>query len=152
MEATSAVPEFEEGSQAEQDRRALQSMVEYLCTTTRADRCVATLNAGSPGVLRASAGLAILSGSAADPFAILREQCLHSGKLVDCEDVASDKRLNAEACRGSGIGAFVAAPVTLNSQARGVVEMHSAQAFNFMQYEIEVLQRVADAIGALICK
>ena len=34
----------------------------------------------------------------------------------------------------------------------GVLEMHSALAYNFMEDDVEVLKRVADVIGALICR
>ena len=72
--------------------------------------------------------------------------------MVDCEDTASDPRgiIDAEACGRMGIAAVVATPVCVEGRTVGVLEMHSAQAYNFMEGDIDVLKRVADVIGALI--
>ena len=148
MDSAGSKPAFAD-TQPEQDRRALHSMLEYLRETTRADRCVAILKPNSSSPLSVTAGQP-LAGNA-DPLVPLRNECLAMGKLVDCEDVSSDKRLNADLCRRSWIAAVVIAPVMLDGRTMGAVEMHSSQLHNFMQHELEVLQRVADAIGALIC-
>src|SRR5581483_11297071 len=103
--------------QEEQDRRALHSILEYLCVTTRADRCVAILRPNSPFALHVTAGQP-LSGNA-DPLMPLRNECLAMGKLVDCEDVRSDKRLDADACHRIGVAAVVIAPVMLDGRTMG---------------------------------
>ena len=141
-----------ESLQAEQDRKALLLMLKYVCTATRADGCAVALNQGSAHVLQASVGSAQLPDDAPHPAAAIRAECLRTGAVVDCEDTASDARgiLDAEACGRMKIAAVVAAPVCLEGRTVGVLEMHSAQAYNFMEGDIEVLQRVADVIGALI--
>ena len=140
--------------QAEQDRRALHLMLEYVCTATRADGCAVILNQGSALAMQAGVGTTPLPDSAPHPVAAMRAECLRSGAVVDCEDTASDPRgiINAEACGRMGIGAVVAAPVRAEGRTVGVLEMHSGLAYNFMEDDIDVLKRVADVIGALICR
>ena len=155
MEAGGAKAVTAGSLQAEQDRKALLLMLEYVCTATRADRCaVVALSQGSAHALQASFGSTPQPGSAPHPTAAMRAECLRTGAVVDCEDAASDARgiINAEACGRMGIAAVVAAPVRVEGRTVGVLEMHSAQAYNFMEGDIDVLQRVADVIGALICR
>jgi GAF domain-containing protein len=139
--------------QAEQDRKALVLMLEYVCATTRADGCAVALNQGSAHAMQASIGKTPPPDSAPHPAAAMRAECLRSGAVVDCTDTASDARgiVDAEACGRMGIGAVVAAPVRVAGRTVGVLEMHSALAYNFMEDDVEVLKRVADVIGALIC-
>ena len=143
-----------ESLQAEQDRKALQLMLEYVCAETRADGCAVTLNHGSANALQASVGSAPQPDSTPHPAAAMREECLRTGAVVDCVDTASDARgiIDAEACGRMEIGAVVAAPVRVEGRTVGVLEIHSALAYNFMEDDVEVLKRVADVIGALICK
>jgi GAF domain-containing protein len=116
---------------------------------TRADRCVAILKSNSAAAVYVVTGQPLTRNT--DPLLPIRNECLSMGKVVDCEDVRSDKRLNADACRRVGISAVVIAPVMLDGRPMGAIEMHSSQLHNFMQSELEIMQRVAEAIGALIC-
>lgn len=154
MEAGGAKAVGSEGLQAEQDRKALHLMLEYVCTATRADGCAVTLNQGSAHALQASFGSAPPPGSNPHPAAAIRAECLRTGAVVECEDTATDPRgiINAEACGRMGIAAVVATAVCVEGRTVGVLEMHSAQAYNFMEGDIEVLKRIADVIGALICR
>jgi GAF domain-containing protein len=153
MEGGGAKAVAAEGLQAEQDRKALQLMLEYVCTATRADGCAVILNQGSAHGLHASFGNTPQPGSAPHPAAAIRAECLRTGAVVDCEDTASDPRgiINAEAYGRTGIAAVVATPVCVEGKTVGVLEMYSAQAYNFMEGDIDVLKRIADVIGALIC-
>ena len=154
MEEGAAKAVAGESLQAEQDYKALQLMLEYVCTATRADGCAVALNPGSARALQASIGSKPESGSDPHPAAALREECLRTGAVVDCVDTASDGRgiVDAEACGRMGIAALVAAPVCVEGLTVGVLEMHSALAYNFMEGDIDVLKHVADVIGALICR
>jgi GAF domain-containing protein len=149
METTGATPASAAAGQAEQDRRALQLMLEYACTETRADGCAATLNCGAT-ILQAGVGLGGHAANLPEAVAAIREECLRSGQVVDCQDTASDPRTDAESCRTAGIGACVAVPVRVAGKTVGVVEVHSAQAYNFMEGDVETVQRVADVIAALV--
>ena len=152
MEAGAAKSASAESLQAEQDRMALHLMLEYVCTATRADGCAVALSQGSAHALQASFGSTPQSDSAPHPTAAIRAECLRTGAVVDCTDTASDARgiINAEACGQMKIAAVVAAPVSVDGRTVGVLEMHSALAYNFMEGDVEVLKRVADVIGALI--
>lgn len=154
MEAGGAKAAAAEDLQAEQDRRALHLMVEYVCTATRADGCAVALKQGSADALQASFGTTPQPDTGPHPAAAIRAECLRTGAVVDCEDTASDPRgiINAEACGRMKIAAIVATPVRVDGRTVGVLEMHSALAYNFMEGDVEVLKRVADVIGALICK
>jgi GAF domain-containing protein len=154
METGGAKAASAEGLQAEQDRRALLLMLEYVWTTTRADGCAVNLNQGSAHALQASVGTTPPPDTAAHPAAAIRAECLRTGAVMDCVDTASDASgiVDAEACGRAGIGAVVAAPVRVDGRTVGVLEMHSALAYNFMEGDVEVLKRVADVIGALICR
>ena len=154
MEASGAEAPAVGGTQAEQDRKALLLMLEYVCTATRADGCAADLNCGSAHALQASCGTTPPPDTAPHPAAAMRAECLRTGAVVDCVDTASDASgiVDAEACGRMGIGAMVAAPVCVEGRTVGVLEIHSALAYNFMEDDVEVLKRVADVIGALICR
>jgi GAF domain-containing protein len=154
MEAGGAKAVAAEDLQAEQDRKALHLMLEYVCMATRADGCAVVLNQGSGDGLQASFGRTPPPDSAPDPTAAIRAECLRSGAAVECEDTASDARdmIDAEACGRMKIAAVVATPVCVESRTVGVLEMHSSQSYNFMEGDVEVLKRVADVIGALICR
>jgi GAF domain-containing protein len=154
MDAGGAKAAAAESLQAEQDRKALQLMLEYVCTETRADGCAVALNPGSAQAMQASVGTTPPPDSAPHPAAAIREECLRTGAVVDCVDTASDPRgiIDAEACGRMGIAAVVAAPVRVEGRTVGVLEMHSSLAYNFMEGDVEVLKRVADVIGALICR
>ena len=151
MEAGGAKAAAGEDLQAEKDRKTLHLMLEYVCTATRADGCAVALNQGSAQALQASFG-----GTPPDtiphPAAALRAECLRTGAVVDCEDTASDARgiLDAEACARMKFAAVVTTPVRVEGRTVGVLEMHSAQAYNFMADDVDVLKRVAEVIGALI--
>ncbi|MBZ5509993.1 MAG: GAF domain-containing protein, partial [Acidobacteriia bacterium] len=108
----------------------------------------------SANALQASVGSAPQPDSAPHPAAAMREECLRTGAVVDCVDTASDARgiIDAEACGRMEIAAVVAAPVCVEGRTVGVLEIHSALAYNFMEDDVEVLKRVADVIGALICR
>jgi GAF domain-containing protein len=142
-----------EDLQAEQDRKALQVMLEYVRTATRADGCAVVLNQGSGNELQASTGNTPQADSGPHPAAAIRAECLRTGAVVDCEDTAADGRgiIDAEACGRMKLAAVVATPVCVEGRTVGVLEMHSALAYNFMEDDVEVLKRVADVIGALIC-
>ena len=154
MEEGGAKSASAERPQAEQDRRALHLMLEYVCTATRADGCAVALNQGSANALQASIGSTPPPDTAPDPAAAIRAECLRTGALVDCEDTASDARgiVDAEACGRMKIAAVVATPVRVEGKTVGVLEMHSALAYNFMEGDVDVLKHVADVIGALICR
>lgn len=152
MEKSGAKAASAEDLQAEQDRRALQVMLEYVCSATRADGCAVSLNQGGAHAMQASVGKAPPPDSAPHPAAAMREECQRTGAVVDCVDTASDPHgiVDAGACGRMGIGAVVAAPVCAKGRTVGVLEMYSAQAYNFMGDDVDVLKRVADVIGAVI--
>jgi len=136
------------------DRKALHLMLQYVCTTTRADGCAVALIQGSAHEVQASVGTTPPSDGALHPTVAMRAECLRTGAVVDCVDTASDARglVDTAACGQMNIGAVVAAPVSMDGRTVGVLEVHSALAYNFMEDDIEVLKRVADVIGALICR
>ena len=49
-----------------------------------------------------------------------------------------------------GIGAYFVVPVRAEGKTVGMVEVHSAQPYNFMEPDIETAKRVADVIAALV--
>lgn len=154
METGDAKAASAEDLQAEQDRKALRLMLEYVCTATRADGCAVALNQGSAHAMQASIGTTPPPDGAPDPAAAMRAECLRTGAVVDCVDTASDARgiVDAEACGRMKFAAVVAAPVSVDGRTVGVLEMHSALPYNFMEGDVDVLKHVADVIGALICR
>jgi len=154
MEAGDAKAASAEDLQAEQDRKTLRLMLEYVCTATRADGCAVNLNQGSAHALQASFPTTPPPDPAPHPAAAIRAECLRTGAVMDCEDTASDASgiIDAEACGRMKIAAVVATPVSVDGRTVGVLEMHSALAYNFMEDDVDVLKRVADVIAALICR
>jgi diguanylate cyclase len=152
MEAGSANPVAADGLQAEQDRRALRLMVEYVCTETRSDGCAIALDKGTAVVAEASTGIAPQVGAVLHPDSGLSGECLRTGVIVHCKDTASDSRTNPEVCRQMGISSVLVVPILAQEKTVGILEVFSGQTDNFLDSDIEVLQRVADVVAALICR
>ncbi len=150
MESGSAKPEVVEGSQAELDRRALRSLLEYVRSETRSDGCAAALNDGTAVVAQASTGIAPQVGAILDPNSGLSGQCLRSGVVVHCPNTASDPRTDPEACRQMGIASVLVVPILVDGATVGILEAFSSQPDNFLEGDTAAMQRVADLIGALI--
>jgi GAF domain-containing protein len=150
MDPGGAKPAVVEGSQADQDRKALLLLLEYVRSETRADGCAAALNNGTAVVAQASTGLAPQVGAILHPDAGLSGECLRTGKVVECTDTAADSRTDAEACRQMGIGSVLVVPILAEEKTVGVLEVFSSQPNNFMDGDTATLQRVADVIGAMI--
>ena len=152
MEAGAAKSASAEGPQAEQYRRALLLMLEYVCTATRADGCAVALNPGSAHALQASFGNTPQPDSAPHPAAAMRAECLRTGVVVHCKDAASDPRTDPEVCRQMGIASALVVPIVVAKKTVGILEVFSGQADNFLESDIEVMQRVADVVATLICR
>ncbi len=152
MEASSAKPVAADGLQAEQDRRALQLMVDYVCTETRSDGCAIALDNGAAVVAQASTGIAPQVGAVLRPDSGLSGECLRTGMIVHCKATASDSRTDPEVCRQMGISSVLVVPILVQEKTVGILEVFSGQADNFLESDIEMLQRVADVVAALICR
>jgi putative methionine-R-sulfoxide reductase with GAF domain len=150
MDAGVAKPAIFEGSQADQDRKALLLLLEYVRAETRADGCAAALNDGTAVVAQASTGLSPQAGAILSPDSGLSGECLRTGNVVQCANTASDPRTDAEACRRMRIGSVLVVPILADGKVVGVLEVFSSQPDNFMEPDTGTLQRVADVIGAMI--
>jgi len=150
MDAGGAKPATFEGSQAEQDRKALLLLLEYVRSETRSDGCAAALNDGTAIVAQASTGLGPQVGAILHPDSGLSGECLRTGRVVQCPNTASDSRTDAGACRQMGIGSVLVVPILAEGKIVGVLEVFSSQPDNFMEGDTGTLQRVADVIGAMI--
>jgi TonB family protein len=97
-------------------------------------------------VCRASAGQAPGVGAVLQPGQGLSGECVLTGKLVRCDDTDLDNRVNAQVCRDLGFRSALIAPITLEDQSIGLVELLAAEPDHFNQDDVLFLNDVAGVV------
>jgi GAF domain-containing protein len=76
----------------------------------------------------------------------LSGECIRSGLPVQCQDTATDPRVDAELCRDLGIGSLLAVPILADFRVVGLLEVFSPNPHNFFQAHIKILDRLVELI------
>jgi GAF domain/Sel1 repeat/PilZ domain len=76
----------------------------------------------------------------------LSGECARSGLPVQCQDTATDPRVDAELCRDLGIGSLLAVPILADFRVVGLLEVFSSNPHNFVPAHIKILDRLVELI------
>lgn len=97
----------------------------------------------SHGVNAPSVGVPVLPSSFAG-------QCFAQGKLLVCDNVANDPRVDANTCWAMGIGSMVAAPVIAQGRTLGVLAVFAQEPNAFSRSQLELVNTLAIVAGELL--
>jgi len=129
---------------------ALQFITERLLALTKANG--AAIAVGVPGdmICRGSAGLAPDVGVSVVSTSGLTWECISTGKLILCEDTESDPRVDRDACRQLNLRSSLIAPLLLDGEVKGVLEIFAPVEKAFGEEQSSLLQRLADLTSQLV--
>jgi len=71
-------------------------------------------------------------------------ECLRSATILICNDAATDKRVDREACLGLGVRSIVVVPLRGATGSAGILEAFSTRAFAFGTEQIDSLRALAE--------
>jgi hypothetical protein len=125
----------------------LQLITEHALDLTQADGAALAFQTAGEMFCRGRAGeLAPPLGMPVDVKHGLTGECIRSGLLVSCEDTGRDPRIDSEVRRTLGIGSLMAAPISINSSAVGLLEVFSAEPRHFIKEHRTVLRQLIELI------
>ena len=108
----------------------LQLVAERALVITGADGVAVALAQDDAIVCRASAGSIVPDpGVRLDPNSGFSGECLVSGRIVRCDDIDTDPRVNLEACRRLGVRSMLAVPLSDANAADAVAIVYIVSAF-----------------------
>ena len=125
---------------------ALQSLTERAQVLTRGEAAAIALSDRGAMICRASVGAnAPALGCQLDVSSGFSGACVRSRKALRCEDIDSDPRVDAEICRRLGIRSILAAPIWVQGEIVGLLEVFSSQRFAFHDGDLAVVQQLAES-------
>jgi len=125
----------------------LQLVAERALAITGADGVAIALADGNAIVCRASAGgIAPDAGVRLDPNAGFSGECLVSGRIVRCDDVETDSRVDLLACRRLGVRSMLAVPLSAKQSVIGLLEAFSNEPYGFNDSDVRSLSLLAELI------
>ena len=77
-------------------------------------------------------------------------ECVRTGKLLRCDNAETDERVDHQSCRALGIRSMLAAPVRMEEEVVGLLEVFSAEPSAFRESDGDVLERFAETIRAAV--
>jgi putative methionine-R-sulfoxide reductase with GAF domain len=134
-------------------RSALQLVAARAQTLIHASGVAIALSDRDPQIMvcRASAGTdAPPIGARLQVGSGFSGECVHSGRMLRCDDTETDPRVDQESCHALGIRSVLAAPVRAPENVIGILEVFSAQPKAFGEGEERVLQRLSETIYAAV--
>lgn len=130
---------------------ALQIVAERTKTLTGATGAAIALSTGEGMVCRASAGDdAPPLGARLQVGSGFSGECVHSGKLLSCEDSETDTLVDRESCRALGVRAIMAAPIRSPHSVIGLLEIFSPRPQAFTGRDKVILQEMTQVIFAAV--
>jgi len=132
---------------------ALQLIAERSQTLLRASGSAIALADSDPDFMdcAASAGLdAPPVGTRLQMGSGFSGECVKRGKLLRCDDIELDSRVDRELCRALGIHSILAAPVRISEKSIGIIEVFSPHSNQFSDSDNAALQRLADIVVAAV--
>ena len=124
----------------------MQMLAEEITLLTGSVGAAIALKTNDQIVCQASIGQAPGMGAVLQPGHGLSGECVLTGKLVQCDDTDVDPRVNPQVCRELGFRSVLIAPITLEGQAIGLVELLAAQPHHFNQDDVLFLDQVAAVV------
>jgi len=112
---------------------------------TRGEAAAIALGDRSAMICRASVGTnAPTLGCQMDVSTGFSGACVRSRKALRCEDIDNDSRVDPEICRQLGIQSILAAPIWLQGEIVGLLEVFSSQRFAFHDGDLAMVQQLAE--------
>jgi N-acetylmuramoyl-L-alanine amidase len=125
----------------------LQLVAERALAITGADGVAIALAEGNAIVCRASAGSIVPdAGVRLDPNSGFSGECLVSGRIVRCDDVETDSRVDLLACRRLGVRSMLAVPLSAKESVIGLLEVFSNEAYGFNDSDVRSLSLLAELV------
>ncbi len=125
----------------------LQLVAERALAITGADGVAVALAQDNAIVCRASAGSIVPDpGVRLDPNSGFSGECLVSGRIVRCDDVDTDPRVNLEVCRRLGVRSILAVPLSAKQNVVGLLEAFSGEPYGFNDSDVRSLNLLAELI------
>jgi N-acetylmuramoyl-L-alanine amidase len=125
----------------------LQLVAERALAITGADGVAIALAEGSAIICRASAGsIAPDAGVRLDPKSGFSGECLVSGRIVRCDDVDTDSRVDLLTCRRLGVRSMLAVPLSAKQSVIGLLEAFSSEPYGFNDSDVRSLNLLAELI------
>ena len=85
-------------------------------------------------------------GAPVDVSKSLSGECVRSARLVFCEDMGNDPRVDPEVGRALGIGSLMAAPILFDSRVVGLLEAFYPQLRKFADAQMNLLRQIVEVI------
>ena len=125
----------------------LQLVAQRALAITGADGVAVALAQDNAIVCRASAGSIVPDpGVRLDPNSGFSGECLVSGRIVRCDDVDTDPRVNLEVCRRLGVRSILAVPLSAKQNVVGLLEAFSGESYGFNDSDVRSLNLLAELI------
>jgi putative methionine-R-sulfoxide reductase with GAF domain len=80
----------------------------------------------------------------------LTGESVRTKKMLRCDDVEADLRVNRESCRALGITSVIVMPLTREEEVFGVFELFSGRAHVFEERDIIAVQRLGEMIQTAV--
>jgi GAF domain-containing protein len=127
---------------------ALQLAAEEAARITGADGAAIAIGNSSAMCCCASAGDAPDVGVLVGPDSGLSGVCLRTSELVQCDDTASDPRIDPQA--GMSFRSVLIVPVTVDGRLQAILEVVSSKPHAFNAHHHHELSRMAQGIATLL--
>lgn len=122
----------------------LQTLVETVVELTRSNGGALALGTTDEMMCRASSGLAPEVGVRISSSSALSSECIHTGKVVHCEDTETDLRVDKEICRELNLRSLLIMPILHKGEVHGLLEIFSPHPKAFNAQHQALLQELAD--------
>jgi putative methionine-R-sulfoxide reductase with GAF domain len=129
---------------------ALTFLTERACKLAQADGAAIALLEGASFFCRAITGMAPPCGTQIQANSALSAECLRTGQLVRCDDVAMDPRVDPELYRRLNLRSVIVVPIHSGEDIIGLLEMFSTQAHAFDSLDLLSLRLIAESAGAVV--
>jgi TonB family protein len=131
-------------------KAALDLAVEEAARITGADGVAIAIGNGSAMCCCASAGNAPDVGVLLGPDSGFSGICLRTAELVQCDDTATDPRVDPLASRRMNLRSVLIVPVIVDGRLQGILEVVSSKPHAFDAQHREELSRLAQGIATLL--
>jgi putative methionine-R-sulfoxide reductase with GAF domain len=126
---------------------ALHLVTERALSLTEASGAALAFITDDKMICRASAGEPALPlGTVVDAKRGLTGECVRSGRMVTCDDVETDGRVDREICRMLGIGSMLATPIVSDFRVVGLLEVFSPLPHAFTKIHETGLDRLVELL------
>jgi TPR repeat protein len=135
------------GKESVEPQPELQAILEEAMEGTGATGAAIALSTEDVVCCRASAGApAPAVGTRLHTGISLTGLCLRTGEILLCNDTNTDRRVDAQLCKETGIQSVLVLPIKQNAKVVGVLEVLSIKPNAFNQYDATAMSKLADRV------